>query len=65
MKFNETKFWNVYSKIALLSKSILCKNLYKMILYILCCIFSKDVFYNFEFEIIIMPNKFMSILNPE
>ena len=32
MKFNEIKFSNVYLKIALLSKGILCDNIYKKIL---------------------------------
>ena len=30
----------------------------------LCCIFSKYGFYNCEFKIIIVPEKFMSNLNP-
>ena len=63
MKFNETKFWNVYLKIALFSKGVLCKNIFKKILSFPVCTFLIDVFYSWELQIIIMPNKIW-IRNP-
>ena len=35
------------------------KTFIKRFFYFLCCVFSRDVFYDYEFQIIIMPHKFM------
>ena len=40
------------------------KTFIKRFFYFLCCVFSRDVFYDYEFQIIIMPHKFMWIVNP-
>ena len=63
MKFNETKFlkYEYMLKNCIIIKKYISsvKTFIKRFFYILCYIFSTAVFYNSEFQIIIMLNKFM------